>query len=202
MQHGIRRRAGRWLGEHDAIDGAERTACLTEMLAHQPLEAAAGDRPRRSSTRHRHAQSRLADLVGNNQYGEKPVGDTLGAGEHPAELGRLGEPGRARERQRTSAFPDTQRQGVRRRRPFARRRASTLRPFLVAMRARKPCVRLRRVTLGWNVLFITDPVTVSVSRGRKKPGQAPGPEKSSPRIYCEACATVNLSRFGRWTGCG
>jgi hypothetical protein len=77
-----------------------------------------------------------------------------------------------------------------------------LRPFLVAMRARKPCVRLRRVTLGWNVLFITDPVTVSVSRGRKKPGQTPGPEKSSPRIYCEACATVNLRRSARRASCG
>ena len=33
-------------------------------------------------------------------------------------------------------------------RPLARRRASTSRPFLVAMRARKPCVRVRRTLLG------------------------------------------------------
>ena len=33
-------------------------------------------------------------------------------------------------------------------RPLARRRASTLRPFWVAMRARNPCVRLRRSLLG------------------------------------------------------
>lgn len=33
-------------------------------------------------------------------------------------------------------------------RPFARRAASTLRPLRVAMRARKPCVRLRLITLG------------------------------------------------------
>ncbi len=39
--------------------------------------------------------------------------------------------------------------GMRRLRPFARRRARTWRPFLVAMRARKPCVRLRRTLLGW-----------------------------------------------------
>jgi hypothetical protein len=34
-------------------------------------------------------------------------------------------------------------------RPFARRRFSTRRPFFVAMRARKPWVRLRFTLLGW-----------------------------------------------------
>lgn len=38
---------------------------------------------------------------------------------------------------------------VRRLRPLRRRAARTLRPFLVAMRARKPWVRLRRVLCGW-----------------------------------------------------
>lgn len=37
-------------------------------------------------------------------------------------------------------------------RPRARRRASTLRPFLVAMRARKPCTFTRWRFLGWYVL--------------------------------------------------
>ena len=45
-------------------------------------------------------------------------------------------------------------QTVRRLRPLARRRLSTMRPFLVAMRARKPWARLRLMTLGWNVLFM------------------------------------------------
>ena len=39
-------------------------------------------------------------------------------------------------------------QGVSRFRPLARRRASTCRPERVAMRARKPWVRLRLMTLG------------------------------------------------------
>jgi hypothetical protein len=34
-------------------------------------------------------------------------------------------------------------------RPLALRRARTLRPFFVAIRARNPCVRLRRTLLGW-----------------------------------------------------
>lgn len=39
-------------------------------------------------------------------------------------------------------------------RPFARRRFNTRRPALVAMRARKPCVRARLIRLGLNVRFM------------------------------------------------
>jgi hypothetical protein len=48
-------------------------------------------------------------------------------------------------------------QAQRRARPLARRRASTWRPFLVAMRARKPWVRARFKLLGWNVRFMAVP---------------------------------------------
>jgi hypothetical protein len=55
---------------------------------------------------------------------------------------------------RTRAIP-VQRQRssetVRRFRPLARRRLSTCCPFLVAIRTRNPCVRLRRRLFGWNV---------------------------------------------------
>jgi len=46
---------------------------------------------------------------------------------------------------------------VSRLRPFARRRFNTVRPFLVLIRTRKPCVRRRRRRLGWNVRFIENP---------------------------------------------
>src|SRR5699024_10448223 len=39
-------------------------------------------------------------------------------------------------------------------RPLARRALMTARPPRVFMRTRKPCVRLRRVTEGWNVRFM------------------------------------------------
>ena len=39
-------------------------------------------------------------------------------------------------------------------RPFARRRFRTRRPFFVAMRTRKPCVRSRRRRFGWKVTLI------------------------------------------------
>jgi hypothetical protein len=45
---------------------------------------------------------------------------------------------------------------VSRLRPFARRRLSTNRPFLVLIRTRNPCVFRRRRTFGWNVLFPFD----------------------------------------------
>lgn len=41
----------------------------------------------------------------------------------------------------------------RRRRPLARRALITSRPPLVAMRARKPWLRLRLILLGWKVRF-------------------------------------------------
>lgn len=49
------------------------------------------------------------------------------------------------------------RQAESRARPLARRAESTLRPPTVFMRARKPCVRARRIFEGWNVRFMTDP---------------------------------------------
>lgn len=44
---------------------------------------------------------------------------------------------------------------ARRRRPWARRAEMTLRPAAVAMRLRKPCVRLRATRLGWLSPFFT-----------------------------------------------
>lgn len=43
---------------------------------------------------------------------------------------------------------------VRRRRPFARRRARTLRPSAVDILSRNPCLLTLFLLEGWNVLFI------------------------------------------------
>ena len=51
-----------------------------------------------------------------------------------------------------SYFPETV--GERRLRPLARRRFRTFAPFLVDIRAKKPCVRARFFLLGCQVLFI------------------------------------------------
>src|ERR1700728_3938273 len=52
----------------------------------------------------------------------------------------------------------------RRLRPLARRRANTSRPFLVAIRARKPCRRARTSLLGWYVRFTVTPVVFEMRR--------------------------------------
>ncbi len=58
---------------------------------------------------------------------------------------------RVSRRQRRDHFVET----VKRRRPLARRRFSTARPFLVAVRARKPWVRRREILLGLPRPFFT-----------------------------------------------
>jgi hypothetical protein len=54
---------------------------------------------------------------------------------------------------------------VSRLRPFARRRFRTSRPFLVLMRTRKPCVRLRRRRFGWNVRFMMSDPLLALDNG-------------------------------------
>ncbi len=62
-----------------------------------------------------------------------------------ARLEQAGAPRKARHGRHTRSDPDY---GIRRLRPLARRRDRTWRPPGVAMRARKPWVRLRRSTFG------------------------------------------------------
>lgn len=70
-------------------------------------------------------------------------------GKHKAEIGGFAQTSCFWEGKHPTAY------ALSRLRPFARRRLNTLRPFLVAMRARNPWVRLRFKLLGWKVLFIT-----------------------------------------------
>lgn len=60
-------------------------------------------------------------------------------------------------------------QGIRRARPLARRELRTFRPFLVALRARKPWVRARLMRLGWKVRFMLGAPGVSSSGTRLSP---------------------------------
>lgn len=56
----------------------------------------------------------------------------------------------------SSAWPaaNAANQALRRARPLARRALTIARPFLVFIRARKPWVRFRLISLGWNVRFM------------------------------------------------
>lgn len=57
-----------------------------------------------------------------------------------------------------------------RRRPLLRRRLSRARPARVRMRARKPCLRLRRRTFGWYVRFMGRPEEWGSASGREITG--------------------------------
>jgi len=61
-------------------------------------------------------------------------------------------------------------------RPRRRRLLITSRPAAVLMRLRNPCLFLRFLLLGWNVLF-----TISGSRAR---GPQPNRAPAGPRLRC------------------
>lgn len=128
---------------------------MTETFADQPLYPIAVRRPGRQLFGDRHPQSGTSQRrVGPYQDREVAVTIAPRTGENRPELSGSGQPGLARKPRVHGATSHIGAQGVSRARPLARRRASTLRPLRVAIRARKPCVRLRLMTLGWNVRFM------------------------------------------------
>lgn len=106
--------------------------------------------------RHGHAEPGLATAVRNILDSEERVADATSGLAYLLEVPSVAE---LLGRRKTVAC-----RGVRadqrdtptasRLRPFALRRLMTWRPFLVAMRARKPWVRLRLILLGWYVRFM------------------------------------------------
>lgn len=125
-------------GYYDDIEASGRLMA-TEQLARQPLGAAPDDcRPELSGRRN--AKPRPAAPVGNNEQGHEPSLQPdaalvslleLRASADPFVPGKALRHGRVVQRYRSS---DT----VRRFRPLVRRRFSTIRPFLVDIRTRKP----------------------------------------------------------------
>jgi hypothetical protein len=116
------------------------------------------------------AQTRPDRRTWGKQEREVAGGDPVTRIEDPLELFtpshalKPGEPLR-RHRARLAYELET----VSRLRPLARRRLSTSRPFLVAIRVRKPCVFLRWRRLGWKVRFmISDPCTAKTLRRKPK----------------------------------
>jgi hypothetical protein len=101
----------------------------------------------------------LARPVGGDHDRQEPSASPATRFEHFLELRSATEPARGGEAEGHRGGPGCgcsrqDEETVRRLRPFARRRLSTSRPFLVAILTRKPCVRLRRRRFGWNVRFM------------------------------------------------
>lgn len=148
-QFGVRYGTGVRPKHHDEIEAGKFRAVPPEGLADQALYAIALDRRAGVAAGDRHADAGVAVRALQRQDEEVRIGELPPAGEHGlegrlrAEAGGAGEAaGRGCQRDRVDQI------GVRRARPLARRADSTFRPFLVAIRARKPWVRARLRTLG------------------------------------------------------
>ena len=112
-----------------------------------PFEAVARHRIARGFNGDREPEAGMVQTVGTGQDHQTGVALTVTLCAQGSELTRTGQASRWRE----SPLPHGRwiDQTVRRCRPLARRALMTKRPFLVAIRARNPWVRLRRNSLGW-----------------------------------------------------
>src|SRR5690606_18060661 len=137
------------------VDGRYCRLMAPERFAGLPLDAVALDGRGRHLARHRQPQSRRDQPVRCGQQGKKGIGRTNAVAEDARERFRFQQTPGAGKPEALISRLSRRDYGQSRARPLARRAASTLRPPLVAMRARKPWVRLRRRLLGWNVLFMT-----------------------------------------------
>ena len=147
----VRRRGSRCARGDKHIHRRQVLSVHAKGFAYHAPQAIAVDGTAGRAGANRHAETRLAGIVVNTLDEEKCIGVTLARFPRAIELGGGVEflagpqpvtPGRNFTRQRVSVTAS-------RLRPLARRRFSTWRPFFVAMRARKPCVRLRLILLGW-----------------------------------------------------
>ena len=115
----------------------------SEQLTNKPFRPVTDDRVS-NFLAGRDAQARQAGLVWEGEAGHQAAPVTGTAIVDPCEL-------------RPPAQFHRDEVTLNRLRPFARRRFSTMRPFLLRMRTRKPWVRRRRRRLGWYVRFIENP---------------------------------------------
>ncbi len=141
----------------DDVQGGQLVLAMTERFAREALDAVALDGVARGLDADGEAKPGLSCVVGSGNHEEQRIGRSLALPVNGVELRLVGQAARARKASREWRAIVTARengQTARRLRPFARRRARTRRPPLVAMRARKPWTRLRCRLLGLNVRFI------------------------------------------------
>jgi hypothetical protein len=134
---------------HDDDVEARRDFVAPEQFSGQPLCPVAYDGGTQFAGR-RHADSRPLGTVGHREDGHEPTVYSNAGVVGAFELGPATDPLRGGQPLASRHYQPSS-ETVRRLRPFWRRRFNTVRPFLVAMRTRKPCVFDRRRVFGWNV---------------------------------------------------
>ena len=154
---GVRRLGRGGARIHDEVHGRQFLLAVTERFPDETLQAIASHRVAGCLDANRKPQSRTARFIGAGDHHEQCIRRPLALTVDGVELWLVGESARARKARRYRTIGILRRgndQTARRLRPFARRRANTRRPPLVAMRARKPWTRLRCRLLGLKVRFM------------------------------------------------
>ena len=139
----------RGLGDQHDID-RRQAELLTKRLAHMAFDAIPDDGLGTHLARHRDPDARATGVVGARIGVKQGASKQRACAQHAAKQAWRNDTASARK----LAARRAQCYALSLRRPLARRALSTARPEAVAMRARKPCVRLRLMTLGWNVRFM------------------------------------------------
>jgi hypothetical protein len=157
----VRRLAGRDPCVHHEIHGRQFLLAVSKRFAREALHAIAVDRVACGFDPDGETEAGMSESTGSHDDEKQCVGRPLTFTVNGVEFRFVGEASLARKAARGErnggALPGSG-QTARRLRPFARRRLSTRRPPLVAMRARKPWTRLRCRLLGLKVRFIVGSV--------------------------------------------
>ena len=169
---GVARGCRRGLIHDDNIDPRELALVVAKRLANDSLDAVARRGTPAMFLGYGQAEPGGFRCIWATEHGEKLVSTASCPLEDPPEVGRVEKPvvftkPVGRRACQSGAFArrrDGRRvcYGVSRARPLARRRFRTRRPALVAIRARKPCVRARLILLGWYVRFMAFPGTLLI----------------------------------------
>jgi len=129
--------AGSGLRDHNNIVWPDLGAAVTKGLPDNTFDPITIRRLRGFTPGYRHPEPRPVATVGTKKDGKIPVRDAAGVLEDAVKVTPLRKPRCAGQRRRRHA-PRWHGYFDSRARPLARRRASTRRPPLVAMRARNP----------------------------------------------------------------
>jgi hypothetical protein len=137
-------------GGNDEVNSAESDWVLAKRLPDGAFDPVSVHGPVRHTARDRHPQASVTYTIRSGMNDKKSVLTSFSAtGEFPKLTAGAYAVGSGK-----TELGLVRIQALRRARPLARRALKTLRPPFVAMRARKPCTRLRFSSLGWKVLFI------------------------------------------------
>jgi hypothetical protein len=126
--------------DNHQIESGEHPLVLSEAFPNQTFDATPVHSSSTTLLGNRQAKSCVIELIGPGKHQKQSIRRTLPITKNPTIIVGLNQSAATRKRTFVSWQGALNSQGDRRTRPLARRAFSTLRPFRVAIRARKPWV--------------------------------------------------------------